>query len=204
MSDALPKIARWRSNPAVTGLKLHLTASGVELRRKRDLADLAAVFHAAAEAHWPIVIHLRTQQMNFGAPDARNLLKHVLPAAGDTPVQIAHAAGWGGIDKATLSALGVFADAIAAHPRRFRHVWFDLAGVPSDKAGEADKRAMAALIRKIGPRHFLPGSDWPYNGVDLAHYYSHVFTQLPLTAKEWAIIRSNVAPYARWRSHKLR
>lgn len=46
-------------------------------------------------------------------------------------------------------------------------------------------------------RHFLPGSDWPYNGTDLAQYYSQDFTQLPLTAKEWAVIRSNVAPYAR-------
>ena len=194
---ALPEMARWKSNPAVTGLKLHLTASGVDLRRQRDLADLAAAFHAAAEAHWPIIIHLRTQRMDYGAPDVRNFLKYVLPAAGNTPVQIAHAAGWGGIDKATLSALGVFADAIAADPRRFRHVWFDLAGVPSDKAPDADKRAMVALIRKIGVHHFLPASDWPYNGVDLAYYYSHVYPELPLTAKEWAIIRSNVAPYAR-------
>jgi predicted TIM-barrel fold metal-dependent hydrolase len=194
---ALPEIARWRGNPAVTGLKLHLTASGVDLRSDRDVADLAAVFHAAAEAHWAIVIHLRNQRPDYGAPDARRFIKDVLPAAGDTPVQIAHAAGWGGIDKPTLSALGVFADAIAADPARFRHVWFDLAGVPTDKASKADKHAMVALIRKIGLRHFLPGSDWPYNGVDLAEYYSRVYPELPLTAKEWAIIRSNIAPYAR-------
>ena len=193
---ALPEIARWRGNPAVTGLKLHLTASGVDLRSQRDLADLAAVFHAAAEAHWAIVIHLRTQRMDYGAPDVRNFLADVLPAAGTTPVQIAHAAGWSGIDKATLSALGAFADAMAAHPRRFRHVWFDLAGVPSSKASRTDQRAMVALIRRIGLCHFLPGSDWPYNGTDLARYYSRVFPQLPLTAKEWAVIRSNVAPYA--------
>jgi predicted TIM-barrel fold metal-dependent hydrolase len=194
---ALPEIARWRGDPAVTGLKLHLTASAVDLRRDPDLAALAAVFHAAAQAHWAIVIHLRTQNMDYGAPDVRRFLTDVLPAAGDAPVQIAHAAGWGGIDKATLSALGAFADAIAADPRRYRHLWFDLSGVPSDKASEADNNAMVALIRRIGPRHFLPGSDWPYDGVDLTDYYGRVFPELPLTAKEWTIIRGNVAPYAR-------
>ncbi|MDE3156166.1 MAG: amidohydrolase family protein [Acidobacteriota bacterium] len=194
---AFPEIAHWTGNPAVTGLKLHLTASGVDLRRDRDLADLAAVVHAAALAHWAIVIHLRTQRMDYGAPDVRRFLTAVLPAAGDAPVQIAHAAGWGGIDAATLSALGAFADAIQAAPGRFRHVWFDLSGVPTDKASKADRQAMVGLIRRIGLRHFLPGSDWPYNGVDLADYYTRVYPELPLTAREWAVIRSNVAPYAR-------
>jgi predicted TIM-barrel fold metal-dependent hydrolase len=203
-STALPEITRWRGNPAVTGVKLHLTASGVDLRRDSDVATLAAVFHAAAEARFAIVIHLRTQRSDYGAPDVRRFLKDVLPAAGNTPVQIAHAGGWGGIDAATLSALGTFADAIEADPQRFRHVWFDLANVWNPKTSCADKQALVALIRRIGPRHFLPGSDWPYNKDDLADYYSRVYPGLPLTKKEWAVIRSNVAPYAKPRMTQSR
>lgn len=194
---ALPEIARWRGNPAVRGVKLHLTASGVSLRDDRDLAALAAVFRTAAQARFAIVIHLRTPQMNYGAPDVRRFIRDVLPAAGDTPVQIAHAAGWGGIDSATLSALGAFADAIQQNPQRFRSVWFDLSGVWSDKTSAADKQALVVLIRRIGPEHFVAGSDWPYHGDDLADYYNRIYPELPLTPAEWAIIRSNVAPYAR-------
>jgi hypothetical protein len=87
--------------------------------------------------------------------------KKVLPAAGDTPVQIAHDAGWSGIDPATLSALGALADAIQANPRRFRHVWFDLSGVWTDETPPLDNQALVALIRRIGVRHFLAASDWP-------------------------------------------
>ncbi len=194
---ALPEIVRWRGNPAVAGIKLHLTASGVNLRKDSDVAALAAVFRTASQARFAIVIHLRTQQMDYGAPDIRRFVEEVLPAAGDTPVQIAHAAGWSGIDPVTLSALRAFADDVEANPRRFRHVWFDLSGVWTDKTSPSDKQAFVALIRHIGVQHFLAGSDWPYNGVNLADYYNRVYPELPLTQREWMIIRSNVAPYAR-------
>jgi predicted TIM-barrel fold metal-dependent hydrolase len=194
---ALPEIARWRGNAAVTGIKLHLTGSGVDLRQDSDVAALASVFRVAAQARFAIVIHLRTQRMDYGAPDIRRFVQEVLPAVGNTPVQIAHAAGWGGIDQATLSALGAFADAIETNPGRFRHVWFDLSGVWTDKSSAADKQALVALIRRIGLMHFLPASDWPYNGDNLADYYGRVYPELPLTEREWAIIRKNVAPYAR-------
>ncbi|MCX7514745.1 amidohydrolase family protein [Frateuria sp. STR12] len=194
---ALAEIARWKGNPAVAGLKLHLTSSGVELRNDAHVAALARVFRAAAKAHWAIVVHLRTQRGDYGAADVQRFVRDVLPAAAGTPVQIAHAGGWGGIDKATLSALGAFAHDMQADPQAFRHVWFDLSGVWTGKTPSADKRAFVALIRKIGPRHFLPGSDWPYNGTDLADYYGRIYPQLPLTPTEWAVIRSNVAPYAR-------
>jgi predicted TIM-barrel fold metal-dependent hydrolase len=194
---ALPEIERWHGDRAVTGVKLHLTSSGVDLRRDADIAALAAVFHAAALDHFAVVIHLRTQRMDYGAVDVRRFIEEVLPSAGNTPVQIAHAAGWSGIDAATLSALSAFADAMAAHPERFRHVWFDLSGVWTDKTTMADKEALVALIRRIGPEHFLPGSDWPYNGDDLRDYFDRVYPELPLTSKEWGMIRGNVAPYAR-------
>lgn len=194
---ALPEIERWRGNPAVRGIKLHLTASGANFRQNSDVTALAAVFRSAARARFTIVVHLRTQQMDYGAPDVQRFIEDVLPAAGNTPVQIAHAAGWGGIDRATLSALGAFIDSIEKNPQRFHYVWFDLSGVWTDKTSTAEKQALVVLIRRIGLKHFLPGSDWPYNGDNLADYYNRVYPELPLTPSEWAIIRRNVAPYAR-------
>jgi predicted TIM-barrel fold metal-dependent hydrolase len=193
---ALPEIARWRGNRAVTGLKLHLTSAGVDLRRDADVAALAATFRAAAGAKLAIMIHLRTRVGDYGARDVQRFLTDVLPAAGSSPVQVAHVGGWGGIDKATLSALGAFADAIEAEPKRFRNVWFDLAGVCKDDTPLRDREALAVLIRRIGPRHFLPASDWPFTG-DLADYYDRVSPLLPLTEAEWKVIRSNAAPYAK-------
>lgn len=195
--SALAEIARWKGNPAVTGLKLHLTSSGVDLRNDAHVAALARVFKAAGEAHWAILVHLRTQRGDYGAADVQRFIKGVLPAAAGTPVQIAHAGGWGGIDKATLSALGAFADGMRSDPPRFRQVWFDLSGVWTDTTSTPDKLALVALIRKIGLKHFLPGSDWPYNDTDLADYYGRVYPPLPLTPAEWTVIRTNVAPYAR-------
>lgn len=193
---ALPEINRWRADPAVTGVKLHLTASGVDLRKDTDVAALAAVVRAAAGARWAVLIHMRAPRSDYGAPDVRRFLEHVLPAAGDTPVQIAHVGGWGGLDQPTLSALGAFAQAIEAQPARFRHVWFDLSGVWSGKSSPASREALVALMRRIGIDHFLLASDWPYNGDDLLDYYRGGYPQLPLTKREWAVLRSNVAPYA--------
>jgi predicted TIM-barrel fold metal-dependent hydrolase len=197
-ATALPEIRRGQGNPSVAGTKLHLRSSSVNLRKDSDLAALASVFRAAAQARFAIVIHLRTQQMDYGAADIRRFVEQVLPAAGVTPVQIAHAAGWSGIDPATLSALGAFADEIDANPQRFlRHVWFDLSGVWTYKTSATDKHALFALIRRIGVQHFLAASDWPYSADNLADYFNRVYPELPLTPREWTVIRRNVAPCAR-------
>ncbi|MDQ2701368.1 MAG: amidohydrolase [Pseudomonadota bacterium] len=193
---ALPEIARWRGAPSVAGVKLHLTSSGVDLRNEAHLDALAGVFAAASESQLAVLVHLRTQRSDYGAPDVERFIEHVLPALHDGHVQIAHAAGWGGIDPATLSALGAFAAAMEADPARFEHVWFDLSGVWTDTTPEADRQALVALIRRIGIHHFLPGSDWPYAGADLADYYSRVYPLLPLQPAEWATLRGNVAPFA--------
>lgn len=192
---AIPEIARWAGAAGVGGIKLHLTNSGVDLRDPGQRRQLAAVFHAAHVARLPIMVHMRTRAPDYGAADVRLFLADILPAAGDTPVQIAHAAGWGGVDRNTLDALGAFADALDRDPRLGKHLWFDLAEVWKDTTSDADKAALVALIRRIGPKHFLPASDWPFAG-DLADYYGHSYPALPLAAAEWRVIRGNVAPYA--------
>jgi predicted TIM-barrel fold metal-dependent hydrolase len=193
-ATAVPEIARWKGDPAVTGVKIHVTNSGVDLRNPDDIRKLAGVFRAAAASRLAIVIHMRTRAKDYGAQDVRIFLRDVLPAAGDTTVQIAHSGGWGGLDANTLDALGAFADAIEARPALRRHLFFDLAAVWDDKSSAADKARFVTLIRRIGLRQFLPASDWPFRH-DLADYYGRNYPSLPLSDDEWAVIRSNVAPY---------
>lgn len=187
---ALPEIARWRGDPAVTGIKLHLTNSGVDLRDPAHAASLAAVFRAAADAGFAIMIHLRTQRPDHGAEDVRLFLEQVLPEARGATVQVAHAGGWGGTDLATFSALGVFADAFAQDRDRHANVYFDLAAVYGDQTATADLARLAALVRRIGPDRFVAASDWPF-ALDLADEYGRRYPLLPLEAEEWDVIRRN-------------
>jgi predicted TIM-barrel fold metal-dependent hydrolase len=196
-ATALPEIARWRGDPAVTGLKIHLTNSGVDLRSPEDVARLAAVFRAARESRLIVLIHMRTRAADYGAQDVRIFLRDVLPAAGGGPVVIAHAAGWGGTNANTLDALGAFAEAIERDPSVGANLWFDLAQVFDEKTSPADLAALAALIRRIGVDHFVTGSDWPFAG-DLAGYYANTYPLLPLTPAEWErIARAGPAEPAR-------
>lgn len=186
---ALPEIARWRGDPAVMGVKLHLTNSGVDLRAPAQAARLAAVFRAAADARLVILIHMRTRAPDYGPRDVEIFLRDVLPAARGGPVVIAHAAGWGGTNPYTLGALGAFADALERNPALGRKLWFDLAQVCDERTPPAERDALAAVIRRIGVSHFVAGSDWPFVR-DLAHYYAETYPLLPLTPDEWRIVRS--------------
>lgn len=195
-ASALPEIARWRGRPGVTGVKIHLTSSGLNLRQDEDASALAKVFRAAAEARLAVVIHLRTQVMDYGAQDMVRFIDRVLPAADGSPVQIAHVGGWGEIDQATLSALEGFVLAAEADPRRVHNVWFDLAQVWKVGTPAALKEPLVEMMRRAGLHRFVPGSDWPFIR-DLADEYGRIYPTLPLTEPEWRAVRRNVAPYAR-------
>ncbi|MDG2527231.1 amidohydrolase family protein [Caulobacter endophyticus] len=185
--DALAEIARWKGDRAVTGLKLHLTNSDVDLRDPADTARLAAVFRAASDAGLIIMIHMRTRAADYGARDVRLFLDEVLPAAGGGPVVIAHAAGWGGIDAVTLDALGAFAEAFENNPASVRNLRFDLAQVFNKQAPQDQRAKMAALVRRIRPDRFVAGSDWPFAG-DLKAYFSSAYAGSGLSSAEWDTI----------------
>lgn len=183
--DALAEIARWKGDRAASGLKLHLTNSGVDLRDPVQVAKLAAVFRAAALNGWIIMIHMRTGTADYGARDVGVFIDQILPAAGAQPVVIAHAAGWGGIDAVTLDALGAFADAFDKDPGRVHNVRFDLAQVFKDNATSEDRARMAGLMRRIGPDRFVAGSDWPFAG-DLKTYFATTYAGPELSPEDWA------------------
>ena len=191
-STALREIEHWHGDRQVAGIKLHLANSRFDYRQPGQVEMLAGVFRAAASADLRIMVHMRDRAAGYGAEEARIFLNRILPAAHGTTVQIAHAAGWGGIDSATLDALGVFADACEPDRKRCANLYFDLAAIKPGAASEQDKAALAGLMRRIGIRHFLPASDWPF-ARDLGTYYAELAT-LPLTRSEWRTIARNVGP----------
>lgn len=187
---ALPEIARWKGNRHVAGIKLHLANSRFDYHKPEQLGMLATVFRSAASARLRIMVHMRNQAAGYGADEARIFVKQLLPAARGTTVQIAHAAGWGGIDASTLAALGVFADACERDRSLCGNLYFDLAAIKPGTVAEADKRAFVGLMRRIGVRHFVPASDWPF-ARDLAAYYAALRT-LVLTDREWRRFSRNI------------
>lgn len=193
-ATALPEIAHWANDPAVTGIKIHITNSGASFRDPVQVAHLRTVFDMARRSHLAIMIHMRTRDEDYGARDVETFIRDVLPAAGDTPVQIAHAAGWGGIDPQTLSALGAFASAIETHPGIAKNLTFDLAAVWKKDTPQPDLQALAGLIHRIGAEHFVPASDYPFSD-DLTPYYAERYPALPLSEAEWRTIRSNRKDY---------
>jgi predicted TIM-barrel fold metal-dependent hydrolase len=189
---ALAEIEHWRGNPHVAGLKLHLANARFDYHKPDHVKMLATTFRAAASAHFRIMIHMRNQATGYGAEEARIFLKEVLPAVRGTTVQVAHAAGWGGIDSSTLEALGVFADACERDRTMCANLYFDLAAIKPGMVSDDDKAAFVALMRRIGLGHFLPASDWPF-ARDLGAYYAALGT-LPLTRVEWRRVARNIAP----------
>lgn len=193
-ANAIPEMEYWVKAGGARGVKLHLANSGFDFHSPVEVRKLAEFFGAARAAKMPIVIHVRNSA-NYGAKEARIFVQDVLPAAGDLPVQVAHGTGWGGLDDATLSALAVFAEAIAEHRPGTKNVVFDLAlVVTNDKTDHAQAQRLADLMRQIGIRRFVLGSDWPALYTP-GQYYKLLVTQVPLRAEEWKQIFQNRAPY---------
>ena len=195
-SYAVEEVERCARTTGFTGLKLHFTSSFVDLRNPEHVARLRQVFRVANTRRFPIVVHMRTLDNDYGRRDAEIFLQELLPQAPDVPVQIAHVAGWGGYGAETDRALGVFADAITAGDRRVANVYFDLTAVAQPGQSDSLKQVIVRRLRQIGVQRLLFGLDLAESAVQVRDRWS-AFTQFPLTAAELRAIATNVAPYFR-------
>ncbi len=121
---AVEEVERCAKDPNVrTGLNLHFGNSDVNLDVEEHVKLTRDVF-AAGNAHgMAIVVHSHANvdhQRAYGEKQARAFLDHLLPAAPDVTVQIAHLAEAGGYDLGIDEALGVYANAIKAGDPRVR------------------------------------------------------------------------------------
>jgi predicted TIM-barrel fold metal-dependent hydrolase len=199
--NALDEIAYWGHRGGAVGLKLHLGSARFDFRKPEHVQKLAAVFAAAADAHLAILMHMQTRLKDYGADDVKIFLEQVYPRSAGVPVQIAHAAGGGGVDPGQLAALRAFSVAMQRGPMTTRSLYFDLAMVPDlfanvgkIPASPADVATLERLMRQIGLERFLPASDYTF-GLNLRAYYTNDKSALALSAAEWHRLATNVAPY---------
>lgn len=187
--SAIAEMRHWQGSHQFAGLKLHFTASAVHMRDESERRRVSATFAEAAAEHLPIVVHIGGG--DFNATDAELFIRHVLPSAGDSWVQIAHAGGGLPIhDGNHVRVLRVFADHIAKDDPATRHVLFDLSYVPAPGEQAAP---LLALIRRIGIRRFFFGSDF---NVQTPAQEIQRLRGLGLTPEEWETLRTACAPWA--------
>jgi predicted TIM-barrel fold metal-dependent hydrolase len=190
--SAIDEIRHWQGSHVLIGLKLHFTASAVHMRSVAERRQVARVVGEAAAEHIPIVIHIGGGKVD--ASDAELLIRDVLPSAGDSWVQIAHAGGGLPLhDGNHVDVLRAFADHIVRDDAATRHVLFDLSFVPAPGENRKDAAALTRQIRRIGIKRFLFGSD--FNVLTLPEEIRSL-GRLGLTKGEWQTLRQNCAPWA--------
>ncbi len=124
------EVTRCATLPGMVGIKLHLANSDVDLRNRSHVDRLKAIFREAQRSGRPLIVHMHTRQPDYGAHDARNFIREVLPEAPAVTIQIAHMAGGGGsYHDGADQALGAFVEAFAAGTLRRERILFDLGGV---------------------------------------------------------------------------
>lgn len=189
--SAIAEIRHWKGSRRLIGLKIHFTASAVNVRSAQQRQKVARILAEAAAQHLPIVVHIGGGK--FDANDAELFIRDILPAAGDSWLQIAHAGG--GLpreDDNNLHVLSVFSDHLEKNDPVTRHVLFDLSYVPGpDETSQA--ASVAAQIRRIGLNRFLFGSD--FNVLTPKQEIENL-AKLGLTQQEMQTLRENCAPWA--------
>jgi len=189
--SALDEIRHWKGSHELIGLKLHFTASAVQMKNEAHRRKVAQVVSEAAKQNLPMVIHIGGGK--FDATDAQLFIREVLPSAGESWVQIAHAGGGFPLrDGNHAGVLRTFAEHIAKDDPVTRHVLFDLSVVPATgESGEAASELMRQ-IRRIGIKRFLFGSD--FNVLTPKEEIKRL-RKLGLSGEEWKALEENCAPW---------
>lgn len=190
--SALPELEHWRGSGVLVGLKLHLTADGVDLKRPTDRGRVEAVVAAAAAQGLPMVIHIGGG--GFGPVEAALFIDSVLPRAGHSWVQIAHAAGGVPVvGDVHARILHLFGDHIQRHDPATAHLLFDLSYVPGPGEDSVAARQLLGEMRRIGMDRFLFASDF---SVQTPLESVARLRTLGLTATEWEQLARACAPWA--------
>jgi uncharacterized protein len=194
--SALEEIRHWAGSRILIGLKLHFTASAVHIRNAAERGKVAAVLKEAAAAHLPVVIHIGGG--DFDGHDADLFIREVLPSAGESWVQVAHAGGGLPMKHGNqLRVLRSFAAHITSGDPATQHVFFDLSYVPAPGESPRTRSALALQMRKIGMARFLFGSDF---NVLTPRQEMAGLARLPLSNEELQTVKSNCAPWVCARS----
>ena len=199
---ALDELARCAKSPNLRrGIKLHFGSSDVQTEIPEHFEKLKKVFQAANSRRMAILVHMRasiSKKRPYGPEQARAFLD-LLAFAPDIPVQIAHLAssGPGYDDPPAHSVIEVLADAVAKNDPRTRKLWFDVASNAHPTNSAEVSELLVKLIRRIGVKRILYGSDSALGNNLLPRESWDAFRRLKLSEKEIKTIAGNVAPYFR-------
>lgn len=199
---ALDELARCAKDPNLRhGIKLHFGSSDVQTEIPEHFEKVKKVFQGANKQRMAIIVHMRasiSKNRPYGPEQARAFLE-LLSFAPDIPVQVAHLAssGPGYMDPKAHSVIEVLAEAIAKNDSRTRKLWFDVASNSHPRNSAEVSELMVKLIRQIGVKRILYGSDAATAGNLAPRESWEAFRQLKLSNKELKTIAGNVAPYFR-------
>lgn len=153
------------------GVKVHLAASGVDLRDDSDLREIAEVARWCRDRNRLLLLHFDPQRRGLATADVRRLIDVVLQPLPDLEVVVAHLGGSGGYGPWTRSVLAEFTswlDAESARGERRTGVRFDVSavflaeeteGVPATTDEEA--AWLRADLGALDPARLVFGSDYP-------------------------------------------
>lgn len=189
--DAIEEIRHWQGSAQLMGLKLHFTASGVDLDNAEHVARLQAVLAQAAGQSLPMIIHIGGGE--FDGEDAESFIQKVLPSAGTSWVQIAHAGGGLPLhEDSQVQILRTFARHFENDDPLTQRVLFDVSYVPATEAGPELVAGLVSEMRRIGMNRMLFGSDF---NILMPAAQIEAFERLDLTEEELQILRESCAPW---------
>ncbi|HEX8247719.1 MAG TPA: amidohydrolase family protein [Pyrinomonadaceae bacterium] len=193
---ALEELERCTKNRHFKGLKLHFGNSGVNVLNAQHAEKLRAVFRAANEKRFPIVVHLWIRG-KYGAEHSQAFLKQIVSSAPDIPIQIAHMAA-SGPDYHSDEALEVYAKAAVANNPLVKNLYFDIASMVTPDSSAKTLELVARRLRELGLRRVLFASDYAPGGNNAEPINAwNAFRRLPLKEDEFKLVAGNVAPYMR-------
>jgi predicted TIM-barrel fold metal-dependent hydrolase len=193
---ALEELNRCTKNPNFKGLKLHFGNSLVDVLNPQHIEKLRAVFRAANEKRFPVLVHLWIVG-KYGREHSEAFLNQVLPVAPEIPIQIAHMAA-SGPNYHSDDAFEVYANAAAHNDPRMKNVWVDVASMVTRNTRPETLELVAKRLRQVGLRRVLFASDRvPGGSNDTPKDAWEAFRRLPLTEQEFRTVAENVAPYMR-------
>ena len=91
----------------------------------------------------------------------------------------------------------VFAEAAKRNDPLMTNLYFDVASVITEEITAGDAATVASIIRDVGPRRILYGSDTNAPGGSIQAGWEIFRTKIPLTAAEMQQIMSNETRFAR-------
>lgn len=167
---ALEEMDRCFDQLKMPAMKLHFSASNVDLKNPDHLKKVEKVLAHAEYKGIPVLVHLYNSNLKFGPEHARVFIDDILANHPGLRICIAHLGGPGGYDDNTGDIFDTFIKAYK-HNKKLKkeNLYFDISSVIIDRHIEgyydittkSQLRRITRQIRTWGPDRILWGSDYP-------------------------------------------